>query len=89
MLREACGNQGIKVAKLGVPDLVRVGRAGHGRHGGGALAMCGWPLMSALILRSLLIKEKGRRKKDPPFPLRVREKVVILQRETQIGFGVD
>ena len=31
---------------------------GSGRHGGGALAMCVRPLMSALILRLLLIKEK-------------------------------
>ena len=33
---------------------------GPGRHGGGAVAMCGGPLMSALILWPFLIKKKGR-----------------------------
>ncbi len=51
-----------KAPQTGLPTLHRAGCAGYGRHGGGAPAMCGRPLMSALILRFLLIKEKGHKK---------------------------
>jgi len=44
----------------GTPTLHRVGRAGHGRHGGGAVAKCGRPLMSALTFWSFLVKQKGQ-----------------------------
>ena len=49
-----------KVFCVGMPNLVRVGRAGHGRHGGGAPALCGGPLMSALTLWSFPVKRKGQ-----------------------------
>ena len=39
-------------SNAGTPTLHWVGRAGHGRHGGGAPALCAGPLMSALILSS-------------------------------------
>ena len=35
---------------MGLSTLVWAGRVGHGRHGGEALALCGGPMMSALIL---------------------------------------
>ena len=37
-----------KVPCVGMPNTVRVGRAGHGRHGGEAPALWGGPMMSAL-----------------------------------------
>ena len=45
---------------MGVPTLHRAGCAGHGRHGGGAPAMCGRPLMSALNFWSFSFKRKGQ-----------------------------
>ena len=42
-----------------------VGRVGHGRHGGGASALCGGPLMSALTLWSFPVKRKGQEKGTP------------------------
>ena len=44
----------------GTPTFHRVGCAGHGRHGGGAPAMCGRPLMSALNFWSFCFKTKGQ-----------------------------
>lgn len=43
---------------VGKPTLHRAGCADHGRHGGGAPAMCGRPLMSALNFRFLFFKKK-------------------------------
>ena len=47
---------------MGSSKLVQAGHAGHGRHGGGAPALCGGPMMSALILWHFLIKKKGQEK---------------------------
>ena len=55
---------GSGTCRLGPPTLDRVGRAGHGRHGGEAPALRGGPMMSALILWSFPIKRKGRNNKD-------------------------
>ena len=51
-----------KSPRAGSPTLTRVGRAGHGRHGGEAPALWGGPVMSALTFWSFLVKQKGQKK---------------------------
>ena len=46
----------------GTPTLNRIGRAGHGRHGGEASAMWGGPMMSALNFRFLFFKKSKIRR---------------------------
>ena len=54
-----------KAPQTGLPTLHRAGCAGYGRHGGGAPAMCGRPLMSALNFWSFSFKRKGQ--KNSPY----------------------
>ena len=58
----------LSVSSAGTPTLVWVGRAGRGRHGGGASAKCGCPLMSALNFWSFCFKTKGRKEPQPQMP---------------------
>ena len=45
-----------KVFCVGMPNLVWVGRVGHGRHGGGALAMCGGPMIKYFVSKHIVIQ---------------------------------